>query len=201
VIVGFGCLTASVLLALPWLLVPFALAWASLARLDPRALRSLARWRLWIVLGAAGLVPVLLLARPDTYVLGLGIPSAGLRMTAAMIVRVMTATAALLLIGGTVGPMVIRRVLVRLGSPHVAQACAIGLNLMPKLVENFRRTSLALRLRGGWRRRRIRNTLRLLTTVGIQTVRTAEECAEALLLAHPQRPHGETASTPPEPGS
>jgi hypothetical protein len=63
-------------------------------------------------------------------------------------------------------------------------ACAIGINLLPAVLEILRRTTLALRLRGGFRRRRLANLKRLATAVGVQTVRLTEDVAESLLLAH-----------------
>ncbi len=198
---GVASLTTSVLLSLPWLLAPLLVALASLAVIDARAMRSLVRPRLWIGIALLGLLPVVVLAPPDKQILGVGISTAGALMTAGMVTRVMTAAAALLLIGTTVGPMIIRRVLVRLTTPQVAQACAIGLNLMPKLVENVRRTSQAMRLRGGWRRRRIRNLARLMTAVGVQTVRMSQECAEALLLARTGPLASQDQSPPTHPSS
>jgi energy-coupling factor transporter transmembrane protein EcfT len=169
----------------PHVLLPAALAIFALTVLDRRQLRAL--FNKWFLLGlaVAVLLPVWLIGTP-----GRGMPNhpgggqdafaAGLTMAA----RIVTTYAALLIVGGAFAPATIARTLERLLGRNVATACAIGVNLLPAVLEILRRTHLSLKLRGGFKRNRLANAKRLATAVGVQTVRLTEDVAEALLLAN-----------------
>jgi len=126
---------------------------------------------------------------------GGGLPALTAGVT--MAVRVLTTLAAMLLIGSCIAPAAVSRVLGRFVGRDLGLACAIGVNLLPAILEILRRTTLALRLRGGFRRHRLANLKRLATAVGVQTVRLTEDVAEALLLA--QAPARATGESEPEP--
>ena len=159
---------------------------ATLAALDRRQLPALLNKWLWLGLAVAVVLPIWLLGTPGEQA---GSRAAG-RVPAlvaglTMAVRVLTTLAVLLLIGGCIAPATVSRILGRLVSRELGLACAIGVNLLPAVLEILRRTTLALRLRGGFRRHRLANLKRLVTAVGVQTVRLTEDVAEALLLAQP----------------
>jgi energy-coupling factor transporter transmembrane protein EcfT len=100
-----------------------------------------------------------------------------------MALRLVATLAGLLTIGSCLSPLAVIRGLSRMLGRDLALACAIGVNLLPAMVEMLRRTTLAMRLRGGFRRRRLANIKRLVVAVGLQTVRLTEDVAEALLLS------------------
>jgi hypothetical protein len=185
---------ATLLLDWPILLAPAALAIATLVVLDRRQVRALFNKWLWLGLTLVVVLPIWLIGtpgEPDTQHAGGGTPAltAGL----AMAVRVLTTLTAMLLIGGCIAPAAVSRFLSRFLGKGLGLACAIGVNLLPAVLEILRRTTLALRLRGGFRRHRLANLKRLVTAVGVQTVRLTEDVAEALLLAQP--PGGETSES------
>lgn len=185
VVVGGPALVATLLLGWPWLLLPAAIAFATLAVLDRRQIRALFNKWLWLGLALVVVVPIWLIGTPGDRTAqhaGGGLPA--LTAGVAMAVRVLTTVAVLLLVTGCLAPAAVSRVLGRVVGKDLALACAIGVNLLPAVLEILRRTALALRLRGGFRRRRLANLKRLATAVGVQTVRLTEDVAEALLLAH-----------------
>ncbi len=184
----------------PALLVPAALALVMLAVLDRRQFPALFNKWLWLGLTIAVVLPIWLIGTPgetDAPHSGGGTPAmtAGLGMA----VRVLATLAVMLLIGGCIAPAAVSRFLGRFIGKKLGLACAIGTNLLPAVLEILRRSTLALRLRGGFRRHRLKNLRRLVTTVGVQTVRLTEDVAEALLLAQaPGQQAAEPESKPEE---
>ncbi|HVP11744.1 MAG TPA: hypothetical protein VMV94_11225 [Phycisphaerae bacterium] len=154
--------------------------------LDRRQVRALFNKWLWLGLAVAVIVPVWLLGttvdaparHPGGERLAVGVT---------MALRILTTLAALLLVGGCISPLAMNRAMGRLLGKDLALACAIGVNLLPSILEILRRTTLALRLRGGFKRHRLANLRRLAATIGVQTVRLTEDVAEALLLAQAAR--------------
>jgi len=201
-VAGGAALAATLCLPWPALLVPAALAVVLLARWEPRQLSAL--FHKWLLLGLflTIIVPVWLVGAPDK----LEVRSAGthsppgemnarregstaaLVAGAAMAVRAVATFAVMLLISGSLTPASVSRWLGRIVGRELALACAIGVNLLPAIIEILRRTTLAMRLRGGFSHRRLGNLKRLLTSVGVQTVRLTEDVTESLLLAHPPAP-------------
>lgn len=197
---GAATLVATLLLDWPTLLVPAALAIATLAVLDRRQFPALFNKWLWLGLTLAVVLPIWLIGTPGES--DAPQPGGGARALIAgisMAVRVLTTLAVMLLIGGCIAPAAVSRFLARFIGKDLGLACAIGVNLLPAMLEILRRTTLALRLRGGFRRHRLTNLRRLATTVGVQTVRLTEDVAEALLLAQaPGQPATEPERDPEE---
>lgn len=183
-VLGAMTLVATLLLHWPRLLVPAALAIATLAVLDRRQFPALFNKWLWLGLALTVIVPIWLIGTPGEHddPQPSGDPRA-LTAGVSMAVRVLTTLAVMLLIGGCVAPAAVSRFLARFIGKDLGLACAIGINLLPAVLEILRRTTLALRLRGGFKRHRLANLKRLATAVGVQTVRLTEDVAEALLLA------------------
>ena len=171
---------------------------AALVVLNRRQARALFNKWLWLGLAVVVVVPIWLIGTPgelERAHAGGGLPALTAGVT--MAVRVLTTLAVMLLIGSCMAPAAVSRVLGRFVGRDLGLACAIGVNLLPAILEILRRTTLALRLRGGFRRHRLANLKRLATAVGVQTVRLTEDVAEALLLA--QAPARATGESEPEP--
>jgi energy-coupling factor transporter transmembrane protein EcfT len=182
---GCGTLVAALFLDWPLVCVPAAIGVAALALLDRRQARALFNKWLWLGLAIAVILPVWLLdttSEETTRRLG-GVQPARLTVGITMALRILTTLAALLLIGGCISPLALNRAISRVLGKDLALACTIAVNLLPSILEILRRTTLALRLRGGFKRHRIANLKRLVTAIGVQTVRLTEDVAEALLLA------------------
>ena len=181
-VVGCGTLAASLTLTWPLICAPAVVSVAALALLDRRQVRALFNKWLWLALAIAVILPVWLLGASAEQP-GQHTGDARLAIGITMALRILTTLAALLLIGGCFSPLTVNKAIGRLLGKDLALACAIGVNLLPSVVEILRRTTLALRLRGGFKRHRLANLKRLVTTIGVQTVRLTEDVAEALLLA------------------
>lgn len=183
--IGGSSLLASLSLRWPLVLGSASVAVAGVAALCPRQVRRVFNKYLWLALGLSILVPVWILGLSGEQSGGgggftkLSALTAGLTMA----VRVLTTLAALILIGGCVSPLWLHKTVGRLLGRDMATACAIGVNLLPAVLEILSRTVLAMRLRGGFRRHRLVNLKRLAIAVGVQTVRLTEDVAEALLLS------------------
>jgi hypothetical protein len=170
----------------PTLLVPAGVAVISLALLNRRQVSALFNKWLWLGLVIVVVLPVWLIGTPgDRTAQYAGGEFAALTAGLTMAIRVIVTLTAMLLIGGCIAPAAVSRFLGRFLGRDLGLACAIGVNLLPAVLEILRRTTLALRLRGGFRRHRLSNLKRLATAVGVQTVRLTEDVAEALLLAQP----------------
>jgi hypothetical protein len=181
---GGATLAATLLMNWPRLLLPAAVALVALALLDRRQIRALFNKWLWLGLALTVVVPIWLIGTPgETDAPHPGGGTRALTTGISMAVRVLTTISVMLLIGGCIAPAAVSRFLARFIGRHLGLACAIGINLLPAVLEILRRTTLALRLRGGFQRHRLANLKRLATAVGVQTVRLTEDVAEALLLA------------------
>jgi hypothetical protein len=201
-VLGGATLAAALLLEWPKVLLPAALAVTTLTVLDRRQVGALFNKWLWLGLALIVIVPIWLVGTPGDDVRHAGRGVAALVAGVTMAVRVLTTLAVLLLIGGCIAPAAISRIVGRFVGRELGLACAIGVNLLPAVLEILRRTTLALRLRGGFRRHRLANLKRLVTAVGVQTVRLTEDVAEALLLAQPARQQTtEPQGDPEEPAS
>jgi energy-coupling factor transporter transmembrane protein EcfT len=189
VVVGCGSLVASLVLAWPLILAPVAVAIAALALVERRQVRSLLNKWLWLALAIAIVLPVWLLGTSvdDTVRHVAGARLARLALGVTMALRILTTLAALLLIGSCISPLAVNKAVARVLGKDLALACAIGVNLLPSVLEILRRTTLAMQLRGGFKRHRLANVRRLVTAIGVQAVRLTEDVAEALLLAQTAR--------------
>ena len=201
IVAGGAALVAALMLEWPLVLLPAGAAIVALVVLNRRQVRALFNKWLWLGLAVVVVVPVWVIGTPgerENAQAGGGLLALIAGVT--MAVRVLTTLAAMLLIGGCIAPAAVSRALGRFVGRDLGLACAIGVNLLPAILEILRRTTLALRLRGGFRRHRLANLKRLATAVGVQTVRLTEDVAEALLLAQvPARAAGESEPEPQGP--
>ena len=198
IVIGGAALVTALMLDWPLVLLPAGMAVAALVVLNRRQVRALFNKWLWLGLAVVVVVPIWVIGTPgerEDAQAGGGLPALTAGVT--MAVRVLTTLAAMLLIGSCITPAAVSRFLGRFVGRDLGLACAIGVNLLPAILEILRRTTLALRLRGGFRRHRLANLKRLATAVGVQTVRLTEDVAEALLLAQaPARVAGESEPEP-----
>ncbi len=189
IVLSITTLAATLWLDWPTLLAPAALAIVTLILIDRRQVPALFNKWLWLGLTLAVVLPIWLIGTPGESDAPLpGGEISALQAGLSMAVRVLTTLAVMLLIGGCIAPAAISRCLSKVIGNDLGLACAVGINLLPAVLEILRRTTLALRLRGGFERNRLANFKRLATTVGVQTVRLTEDVAEALLVAHPLEP-------------
>ena len=197
-LLAIGTLVATLVLPWPALLLPAAAGFLSLALLNPRQIGALVNKWLWLGLALVVVLPTWLIGTPgDRTAQYAGGEIAALTAGLTMAVRVLATLSAMLLIGGCLSPTAVSRLLGRFIGRDLALACAIGVNLLPAVLEILRRTTLAMRLRGGFRRHRVANLKRLATAVGVQAVRLTEDVAEALLLAQPAPGDADDRETPP----
>jgi energy-coupling factor transporter transmembrane protein EcfT len=183
--VAGASLVGSLSLRWPLAIGPAAVAVAGVAALCPRQLSRLFNKWLWATVAISILLPIWLVGLRGEHGDGEGVSvswtATCVGLTLAL--RVLTTLAALILIGGSVSPLWLHGTVGRFLGKDLATACAIGVNLLPAVMEILSRTVLAMRLRGGFRRHRLANIRRLAVAVGVQTVRLTEDVAEALVLS------------------
>jgi len=72
----------------------------------------------------------------------------------------------------------------KLGFKELSIMLPIALNILPVLRQNCIQIIKVFKMKGGFRRNRIRNSFKLLFNIILNTVRTAEEISQALELKH-----------------
>lgn len=73
-------------------------------------------------------------------------------------------------------------ILKKSGFKEFSTALPIALNVVPLLRRNTIQSITAFKIRGGFKRNRIKNLFRLMTTIFVNTVHTAEELSQILAL-------------------
>lgn len=189
-------LTAA-MLASGWWAVLALLATVILAAwLTPAALGSVLRWR-WILLMALLVVPgALWVGEPDTPLAGVTISQSGLALGLQMACRASAVFIAVSAVSRAISVTALSAMLERVGMRGLGFAIGVGFHALPTLRRRFSTAYAALRLRGGFRRRRWRAVQLLLITVVMGALRYGEEvvlAAEARAFQTGDELHGPPA--------
>ncbi len=153
----------------------------------PAALRPVFRWR-WGLLLALLIVPsALWVGEPDLRLAGVPISPGGLELGLEMACRATAIVAAVNALSQSLSVMALTAFLDRYGMRGLGFAIGVGFHALPTLKNRFGAAYAALRLRGGFRRRRWRAAQLLLITVITGALRYGEEvvlAAEARAFDH-----------------
>lgn len=178
-----GCLFLSMAMVMgaqgPHLAVACVAVAALAVAFHPAGLRSLASRRAWLFV-ALLLIPAALFLGPGEEAAGSvlwWLP--GLLVGAQMAVR---ALAILVAVGGfaaSVSVSELAGLMERAGLKGLGFAIGVAVNILPTIQETFTNAYHALRLRGGFRRRRLRALRCLLVTVIANSLRHAEDIVSA----------------------
>jgi len=175
---------AEVLLLAP---VVFLWAWAQ----GVRPLRRLRRPRLWLFI--LGVVVINALAWREegerVVVVGLALSRQGLLNGLWMALRTIIVLTAMSIFARAVSISELAALFARLGLKELGFILGVALNLLPVVQETARNTLLAMRLRGGFRRHKLRTLHRMLVTILANCLRYGDDvvCAAEAKAFSPQR--------------
>jgi len=158
-----------------WAMLVLLLALGLSAWLAPAALRPVFRWR-WLILMALLIIPsALWVGIPDVYLAGMMISQAGLQLGLEMACRATTIFVAVNVFSQSISVMELTNLLDRYGMRGLGFAIGVGFHALPTLKKRFVAAYAALRLRGGFRRRRWRAVQLLFIIVITGALRYGEE--------------------------
>ncbi|MHB1131327.1 MAG: energy-coupling factor transporter transmembrane component T family protein [Chloroflexota bacterium] len=177
---AFAATVALAVMASGWrALGGLALAVLLALLLSRAALAQAARDRTWPLLGLGGLLLALLGGEPDLAWGGLAVSSAGLGQGAQMVARALAILLATYTLTTAVSLPALAALIERAGLKGFGFALGVAVNALPLVQRHWQETTMALRLRGGFRKQRWRALrLALLTTV-VNAVAQAEDTVAA----------------------
>lgn len=159
-----------------WWVVALMLATVGLAVwLAPSALRPLLRGRWLIALLLLILPSAFWVGTPDMVLAGVMVSQSGLHLGVEMACRATTIVIVMSIFSQSISVMELTYLLDRYGLRGLGFAIGVGFHALPTLKQRFVTAYAALRLRGGFRRRRWRAIQLLLITVVTGALRYGEE--------------------------
>jgi energy-coupling factor transporter transmembrane protein EcfT len=158
-------------------------------------LRPIRRLELWLLVASAVLLSPFLIGEKDLFLFGLRLSSQGFWAGWWMALRALSMALA---VGGfayAVSVDEMARLFEAAGLKGLGFAVGVAFNLLPMLEETVRNAYQAMRLRGGFRRERLRALRMLLVTVVVSALRRGDEVVEAAE-ARAFRPDGPRQAPP-----
>ena len=145
----------------------------------PRGLRILGDRRFVLFLLLV-LIPPSLLMEPKTHMIGsIGLSADGFANGLHMALRATTIAVAVTGFAATVAVGELSRLLEQVGFKGLGFALGVAMNMLPIVKETVGTVFLALRMRGGFRRRRLQALRLMLVTVIVQSLRHADNIVNA----------------------
>jgi energy-coupling factor transporter transmembrane protein EcfT len=129
--------------------------------LRPRALKVLARWRLWAFIVPTLLISLLVIGERDLQVWGLRLSTEGFWLGMWMAVRALCIALAASILANTVSVTEMAQLFERMRLKGLGFAVGVAMNMLPTVRGTMENSYQAMRLRGGFRTNRLQ-TLRLL---------------------------------------
>jgi energy-coupling factor transport system permease protein len=147
--------------------------------LYPRAFKRLLRWR-WLLFAILLILPNLLwVGEMDAELLGVPISLYGLRIGLQMALRMIIVLIAVDGFSSTVDISEVAGLFERVGLPGLGFSIGVAVNLLPSLRHSSFCAWHAMRMRGGFRRQRLRSLRFLVVTIVANALRRAEGIALA----------------------
>ena len=150
--------------------------------LDKGALSYLGSGKFWIWIGAGILIMPLLGGGAQAHFWGVGYSIDMLFAALRIAARGLLIFSGMAFIRRHIPPQTLSAALMKAGMRRIAPLIPVSLHIVPAIVESGRRTYSVWKLKGGWRRNRLRNLATLLTGLQAQWAREAEELALAMAL-------------------
>ena len=144
-----------------------------------RGLTVLADWRAWTLVALLATPAALLTGRADRILLGVPVAGEGLLLGASIATRAFTLLLGVAGFASSVSVSELTALLERGGLKGVGFALGVAVNAFPTVVTSFATTFHAIRLRGGFRARRLRSVRLLLITVVTRSLQHAEQVVSA----------------------
>lgn len=146
------------------------------ALICPTALRSLLRRRHWVLVASLLLLGGLALdEQHDLTIGGVALSSAGLGLGLQMAARATVILTAMSVFTRQASVSDLAALLARLGAGELGFVLGLALNLLPVIQQTASNTLAAMRLRGGFRRRRWRALRLLLVTLLVNALRYGDD--------------------------
>jgi len=145
----------------------------------PRALKRLLRWRWLLFLLLLVLPNALWLGEADRVLLGVPFSLSGFWVGVGMALRAAVMLFAVVAFSTSIDIAEVAGLLERLGLRGLGFSMGVAVNLLPSLLDSYRNAWHTLRMRGGFRRERLRGLRLLLVTVVANALRRADEIALA----------------------
>lgn len=178
-----GCLVFSLIVAVlaqGWRAgIACGLSVALAALFYPAGLEPLRSRRLWLFVGFLLVPPALLAGSKDLVVRGVPLSGHGLVAGIQMAFRAVTILIAVSGFAASVSVSELSGLLERAGLRGLGFALGVAFNMLPVVRETATNAYQALRLRGGFRRQRVRTLRLLLVTVVINSLRHADDIVNA----------------------
>ena len=162
----------------------------------PSGLKPIRRLEFWFLVASAVLLSPFLIGEKDLSLFGLSLSTQGFWAGLWMALRALSMALA---VGGfayAVSVDEIARLFEMAGSKGLGFAVGVAFNLLPTLEETARNAYQAMRLRGGFRRERLRALRMLLVAIVVNALRRGDEVVEAAE-ARAFRPDGPRQEPPP----
>ena len=162
----------------------------------PSGLKPIRRLEFWLLVASAVLLSPLLIGEKDLFLFGLSLSRQGFWAGLWMAVRALSMALA---VGGfayAVSVDEIARLFEAAGLKGLGFAVGVAFNLLPALEETARNAYQAMRLRGGFKRERLRALRMLLVAIVVNALRRGDEVVEAAE-ARAFRPDGPRQDPPP----
>lgn len=152
----------------------YVLAWTSLV--SPGAMHTLRKRRFWLFLISITVITSLAMGGEDTIpIAGLNLSKTGLTAALGMGLRATTIILATAVFARTASIGGLSALFARTGVSEIGFLLGIAVNLVPLIQNTASRALVAMRLRGGFRRKRLDAVKRLVVTIVVNTLRHSED--------------------------
>lgn len=182
---------AEILLLLPWVLL-----WAWV--LDAKVLGKFKRPRFWLFILSVVVISTLAWGEEGERVIvaGVALSRQGLLIGVWMALRTIIVLTAMSVFARAASVSELAALFARLGVKELGFILGIALNLLPLVQETARNTLLAMRLRGGFRRHKLRALRRVVVTILVNCLRYSDDvvCAAEARAFNNQLADGSLAS-------
>jgi len=145
----------------------------------PRALKVLSRWRLWAFIVPTMLISLLVIGERDLQVWAFGLSTEGFWLGMWMAVRALSIALAASIMANTVSVSEMAQLFERMRLKGLGFALGVAMNMLPTVRETMETSYQAMRLRGGFRSRRLQTLKLLLVSVIAGSLRRGDDIVAA----------------------
>lgn len=180
--ISAGMIASAVLLPGWTVISAVPVVMALLYLVDRGGLRSPGGWKFWIWMFAGGIFLPFFGGGNNVNILGFQYSVDTLLVSLRISSRGYIIFSAMILIRRHTPPNKIAGIFWKIGLKRLSYLIPLSFHIAPALLESIVTTYNIWRMRGGWKRMRVKNILLLLTSIQLQMVREAEDLAAALAL-------------------
>jgi len=149
------------------------------ALFHPPAIKVFSRWRLWAFIVPALLISPLVIGEADLQVWRFGLSTEGFWLGVTMVLRALSIALAVSIVGGKVSVSEMSQLFERMRLKGLGFAVGVALNMLPTVQKTMETSYHAMRLRGGFRARRVETLKLLLVSVIAGSLRRGDDIVSA----------------------